>query len=372
MPMFRTVETLVTGVGCFEQLGELAAGLGRRALIVTGRNAMRKAGVTDRACELLAAAGVEARLFEEIAGEPTTAEVDAGRALCREEQCDLVIGLGGGSAMDAAKAVAVLMHAHAPTAEYVEGRSADAETTLPCIEIPTTSGTGTEVTPNAVISLSDKPLKSSIRGQGLLPAVALVDPELTVTCPPDVTAASGMDALTQAVESYVSIHATPITDAVSFQAARLLLASLPAAVENGGDLAAREACSYGSVLAGMAFANARLGVVHGIAHPLGVRYHIPHGLCCGVLLPASIRLNREAARDKYAMLSHVAGGEIEEVVNQMLDRFGIGRTFAAHNIPESDFAVIAAESMPSGSLKANPKTVTEDDVIRILREVAGR
>ena len=369
MPMFRTVETLVTGVGCFEQLGELAAGLGRRALIVTGRNAMRKAGVTDRACELLAAAGVEARLFEEIAGEPTTAEVDAGRALCREEQCDLVIGLGGGSAMDAAKAVAVLMHAHAPTAEYVEGRSADAETTLPCIEIPTTSGTGTEVTPNAVISLSDKPLKSSIRGQGLLPAVALVDPELTVTCPPDVTAASGMDALTQAVESYVSIHATPLTEAVSFQAARLLLASLPAAVENGGDLAAREACAYGSMMAGMALANARLGVVHGIAHPLGVRYHIPHGLCCGVLLPASIRLNREAAKDKYAMLSHVCGGGIEAAVEQMLDRFGIPRALAGYDIPESDFATIAAESMPSGSLKANPKEVTEADVIGMLEQI---
>jgi alcohol dehydrogenase class IV len=371
MPTFKTIDKLITGADCFEQLGELAAGLGRRALIVTGRNAMRKAGVTDRACELLAAAGVEARLFEEIAGEPTTDEVDAGRALCREEHCDLVIGLGGGSAMDAAKAVAALVHADAPTTEYVESRSADAETTLPCIAIPSTSGTGTEVTPNAVISVSGKPLKKSIRGNGVLPAVALVDPKLVLSCPPDVTAASGMDALTQAIEAYVSIHATPITDAVSFKAARLLLASLPAAVESGDDLAAREACSYGSVLAGMALANARLGVVHGIAHPLGVRYHIPHGLCCAALLPASIRLNREAAKDKYAMLSHVAGGEPEEIVNQMLDRFGIGRTLAAQNIPESDFAVIAAESMPSGSLKANPKTVTEDDVIRILREVTG-
>ena len=372
MHTFKTVERLITGAGCFEQLGELAKGLGERAFVVTGRHAMRNAGVTDRACDLLRAAGVEPRLFEEIADEPTTARVDAGRQVCREEKCDLAIGIGGGSAMDAAKAIAVLAHADAPTADYVAGRAADAETVLPCIAVPTTSGTGSEVTPNAVITHADGLVKRSIRGKGLSPKVALVDPRLTVTCPPSVTAASGMDALTQAIESYVSINATPLTEALSFGAAHLLLRSLPAAFENGDDLGAREACSYGSVMAGLALSNARLGVVHGIAHPLGVRYHIPHGLCCGVLLPASIRLNREAARDKYALLSHVAGGDIEKVVEQMLDRFGIPRTLAEHNIPESDFAAIATESMPSGSLKANPKTVTEDDVVRILREVTGR
>ena len=371
MSVFKTVEQIVTSAGCFEQLGELAKGLGSRALVVTGRKAMRKAGVTDRARELLESAGVEPRLYEEIEGEPTSAQVDAGRALCREEGCDLVVGLGGGSAMDAAKAVAALVHADAPTAEYVEGRAADAEPSLPCIEVPTTSGTGTEVTPNAVISVSDKPVKKSIRGARMMPKIALVDPELTVTCPPNVTAASGMDALTQAIESYVSIHATPLTESVSFQAALLLLAHLPAAFENGDDVAAREACSYGSMMAGMGLANARLGVVHGIAHPLGVRYHIPHGLCCGVLLPASIRLNREAARDRYAMLSHVAGADIETVVLRMLDAFGIPRTLADYDIPESDFATIAAESMSSGSLRANPKRVIESDVIAILHEVAA-
>ena len=371
MPTFRTVEQIVTGVGCFGQLGGLAKGLGSRALVVTGRKAMREAGVTDRACDSLAAAGVEPRLYEEIGGEPTSAHVDAGRALCREEGCDLVVGLGGGSAMDAAKAIAALVNAEAPAAEYVAGRAADAETALPCIEVPTTSGTGTEVTPNAVISVAGEPVKKSIRGAGMMPSAALVDPELTVTCPPAVTAASGMDALTQAIESYVSIHATPLTETVSFQAALLLLEHLPAAFENGDDVAAREACSYGSMMAGIGLANARLGVVHGIAHPLGARYHIPHGLCCAVLLPASIRLNREAADAKYAMLSHVAGGDIEAVVLRMLDTFGIPRTLADYNIPSSDFAAIAAESMPSGSLKANPKKITEADVLRILQQVAA-
>ncbi len=370
MRTFQTVAQIITGPGCFCELGRVAAVLGRRALLVTGRHAMRRSGVTDRACAQLEAAGVVPRLFEEIAGEPTDAEIDAARQLCREERCDLVIGIGGGSPMDAAKAVAALADAPAPAAEYVRGRDADAPSPLPCIAVPTTSGTGAEVTPNAVISCSDGSVKASIRGRGVLPAAALVDSDLTLSCPPDVTAASGMDALTQAIESYVSIHATPLTEALSIRAAELLLADLPVAFRNGADRAAREACSYGSVMAGMALANARLGVVHGLAHPLGVRYHIPHGVCCAVLLPASIRLNREAARAKYERLSGCTGGDIEAAVERMLDEFGLPRTFAAWNIPEADFPAIVAESMPSGSLKANPKPVTEADLLRILHRVS--
>ena len=369
MHTFQTVDRLVTGPGCFEQLGELAKDLGHRALVVTGTTAMREAGVTGRASESLRAAGVEPRLFEQIAGEPTDAQVDAGRQLCRDERCDLVIGLGGGSPMDAAKAIAALVNADAPTADYVQGRSSDADASLPCIAVPTTSGTGAEVTPNAVISYPRGNVKASIRGRGVLPKIALVDPDLTLTCPPEVTAASGMDALTQAIESYVSIHASAISDALAFEAARLLLKSLVTAYEDGTDRAAREACSYGSVMAGIALAQARLGVVHGIAHPLGIRYHIPHGLCCAALLPASIRLNRSAAPGKYDRLSHVAGGDIEKVVDGMLDTFGIPRTFAAYNILETDFDAIAKESMSSGSLKANPKTITTDNVIAILKQV---
>lgn len=371
MHTFRTVERLVSGPGCFEQLGELAHPLGRRALVVTGRSAMRKAGVTDRACSLLDAAGVAPRLFEEVTAEPTDAQVDAGRQLRREEKCDLVIGIGGGSAMDAAKAVAALAFAEAPTADYVHGRAADADTLLPCMAVATTSGTGAEVTPNAVLSHPEGKVKASIRGAGIRPKVAILDPDLTLTCPPDVTAASGMDALVQAIESYVSIHATPLTEALSLQAAALLLRNLPTAHKDGRDRAAREACAYGSMMAGMALANARLGVVHGIAHPLGMRYHIPHGTCCGMLLPASIRLNRPAAGPKYDILSGIAGGDLAEVAAEMLEQFRIPRTLAAYSVPRSAFRAIAEESMPSGSLKANPKKITIEDVLEILEQVAG-
>lgn len=368
---FRTVDELIVGRGCFDRLGELAAPLGRRALVVTGTTAMRKAGVIDRAQNLLGAAGVGAELFDRIAGEPTAEQVDAGRAACSRAGCDLVIGIGGGSAMDAAKAVAALVGADAPTAEYVRGRRADADATLPCIAVATTSGTGAEVTPNAVISDHDGRVKASIRGAGVLPRAALVDPDLTVTCPPGVTAASGMDALTQAIESYVSIHATPVTDALGVHAAGLLLENLSAAYRYGADADARTACAYGSVMAGLALAHARLGVVHGMAHPLGIRYGIPHGVCCAVLLPASIQLNRDAAGPKYDQLAHVAGRPIDDACRELLRTLDLPENFREYDIPEDDFPRIAEESMPSGSLKANPKRITEADVVKLLEQVTA-
>ena len=371
MLTFSTVDELVVGRGCFDRLGDVAAGLGKRALLVTGRHAMRQAGVTDRAGSMLHRAGVQPVLFEGVIGEPTAEQVDAGRALAAEHACDLVVGIGGGGAVDAAKAIAALTHADAPTAVYVRGRDADAKLTLRCIAVPTTSGTGAEVTPNAVISDHESKLKASIRGRGVLPAAALVAPDLTFTCPPEVTAASGMDALTQAIESYVSKHATPVSDALAFQAAWLLIENLGAAYEDGNDADAREACAYGSVMAGVALAHARLGVVHGMAHPLGVRYDIPHGVCCAVLLPHAIELNREAAAGKYDWLSHVAGDRIEHVCRDLLRTLRLPDTFAAYAIPESDFPILAKESMPSGSLKANPRAITEADVIHLLEKVVA-
>ncbi len=369
MLRFSTVDELLIGRGCFDRLGDVAAALGTRALIVTGTTAMRETGVTDRARGLLEAAGLGSVLFEQIEGEPTAEQVDAGRAACSDASCDLVVGLGGGSPVDAAKAIAALVYAEAPTSEYVRGRSADADRAVPCIAVPTTSGTGAEVTPNAVISDPAGAVKASIRGAGVLPRAALVDPDLTITCPPGVTAASGMDALTQAIESYVSIHATPLTEALSFRAAELLLDNLPPAHRDGSDTAARLACSYGSVMAGIALAHARLGVVHGMAHPLGVRYGIPHGICCAVLLPASIELNRGSAGGKYERLSNVVGRPIERACRDLLLELDLPEGLGEYGIPPDEFAMIAQESMPSGSLKANPKPIEEPDVVRILQEV---
>jgi len=365
VPSFTTARELVTGIGCVGCVGKQAVALGRHALIVTGRSAMRRSGATARVASLLKAAGVEAAVFEQVEHDPDATTVDAGRAACREGRCDLAIGLGGGSALDAAKAIAALANESEPAADFVLGKPI-AQPGLPFIAIPTTSGTGAEVTKNAVISVRAARLKQSIRAECMMPAVAVVDPELTVSCPPQVTAAAGMDALVQAIESFTSVHATPLTDALAFDAACRLLSWLPAAWEDGKDIRAREQCAYASLMAGMALANARLGAVHGIAHPLGARYGIEHGVICALLMPHVMRLNRGHVGDKYDRLCAVAGGDIIEVFEALVERFGLRRALDGVAIPREDFPAIARESLPSGSLKANPRKFTEGDVITVL------
>jgi len=365
MPSFTTAREIVTGVGCVACLGNQAAALGRRALLVTGRSAARRSGATDKALALLAAEGVEATLFDQVEHDPDVTTVDAGRAACHEARCHCVIGLGGGSALDAAKAIAALVNEAEPTADFVLGKPI-AQPGLPFLAIPTTSGTGAEVTKNAVLSDRSRRLKQSIRAECMMPVAAIVDPELTLSCPPQVTAAAGMDALVQAIEAFTSIHATPLTDALAFEAARRLIGSLAAAWEDGTNLAAREECAYGSLMAGMALANARLGAVHGMAHPLGAHYGLEHGVVCALLMPHVMRLNRGQVGDKYGRLSVLAGREIIAAIEGLGERFGLRRALDGVTIPREDFAAIAAESLPSGSLKANPRKFAEGDVVAVL------
>jgi alcohol dehydrogenase len=367
---FITAAKIIPGCGGLNEAGKECSALGKHCLIVTGTSAMKRAGITDRVVALLKKEGVAATVFAGVAGEPAVDDVDAGRKVCRENRCDVVMGLGGGSALDAAKVIAGLAFEEEPTDVFHAGKEI-AGHGLPFVAIPTTAGTGTEVTPNSVISNPRTMEKKSIRSSLFVARVAIVDPELTLSVPPAATAYTGMDALTQAIESYVSIHATPITEALSFEAARRIACSLPIAFRDGGNIAARSDMAYGSLMAGMAMSNARLGVVHGIAHPLGVRYHIPHGLVCAVLLPRAMRLNAEAAREKFARLSRMLNKNAVTFVKDLSAALGIPKTLKQYNVRAEDFPAIIKESMPSGSLKANPKKVTEQDVETILREVAS-
>jgi len=363
---FTTVGRILTGWGCCEQLGEAAAGLGGRALLVTGRSALRSAGITARLTDCLASAGVEVTAFEQAEPEPTVDTVDLGREQFAEARCDLLVAAGGGSALDVGKAIGALAGEFAPTAEYYSRRMPPEEG-FPIIAIPTTAGTGAEVTHNSVLTDPGGGVKQSIRGPALRPAVAIVDPELTVSCPPDVTASAGMDALTQAVESYLSRHATPLTDSLALHAAELIWTSILAAHQDGRDRAAREAMAYGALLAGIALANARLGAVHGMAHPIGLRYHLRHGVVCAALLPHVLRFNRDAAREKYEILTGIFGAEPDRAAAYLLARLGLPERLGPLGLREADFTEIAAASMPSGSLKANPRTVDPDDIRELLR-----
>ena len=366
---FSTAGRIVTGWGCLCELGPLAGKLGRRALLVTGRGAMRRAGITDRVVAGLDEAGCAVSVYEDVPPEPTLACVDAGRDALRRHEADLVIGLGGGSAIDVAKAVGALGRAVPETKAFFTGESTP-EQGVPIVAIPTTAGTGAEVTRNSVLTDPDASVKQSIRGNALMPTVALVDAELTVSMPPTVTARSGMDALTQAIESYWSIHATPLTEALALGAIELIGRHLVRATADGGDRPAREAMAYGSLTAGVAFANSRLGAVHGLAHPLGVRCAIPHGEVCAILLPHVMRLNRQAAPEKYDRIGAVLGGDAADVAAGLLSRLDLPVTLKHVGLRPADFDAIIAESLPSGSLKANPKTVSADDLKAILTALA--
>jgi len=385
MKRFYQPTRIVTGVGCFDQLGEVARCYGERALLVCGGRAMRRSGTLNRAQALLGSAGIAAVIYDRVSGEPTLDIVEEGIALARTEGCQVIIGLGGGSAMDVAKAIAGLLplKGQGPlkgrVVDYHQGRDIEGPG-LPFIAIPTTAGTGAEVTKNAVLTDPTRGIKASIRDDTWFARVALVDPELTLFLPPSVTASAGGDALCQAIESYVSIGAMPATDALAMEAIRLLGRSLVRAFKDGQDIEARSDTLYGSLLAGMALANARLGGVHGMAHPLGYRYHIPHGTICGLLLPYVMKYNLSYATAKYAHVAALLGvdprGMTEEeaarksvdAVNGILDAIAIPRRLGPLGVVEDDFEAIIAESLPSGSLKHNPRPLGGEDIRRLLAE----
>jgi len=379
---FYLPTVIYQGIGCFEQLGKVAASHGRKALLACGRHALRRAGILPRALELLSAAGVGCALYDQVEGEPTLPMVSQGIALARDQGCDLAIGLGGGSAMDVAKAVAGLLPLAGSPAEYLAGRKVE-RPGLPFIAVPTTAGTGAEATKNAVLIDPQQGVKTSIRHDSWFARAALVDPALTLHAPRAVTAAAGGDALCQAIETYVSIGASPITDALCEDALRRIGRSLVRVCEDGSDLVARADMLYGSLMGGMALANARLGAVHGMAHPLGFRYNIPHGVICALLLPHVMAYNLPYATAKYARIAEILGVNTSgmaaeqaaeaavQAVAEINRRIGIPATLRGFGVPREDWPAIIAESLPSGSLKANPRPMQAEDVQAVLEMAIG-
>jgi alcohol dehydrogenase class IV len=304
-------QRVVFGWGRRAEVGALAAELGRRAFLVVGSRTLESSGAVAELQERLAAAGIVNTLLVRISAEPDIDIVDdAARRLreCRSGSCDLVIAIGGGSAIDVGKAVAALATNTEGDSvrDYLEGIGRGLALTrrpLPLLALPTTAGTGSEATRNAVISSADPPVKKSLRSDWLVPRCVIIDPELTAASPAALTAHSGMDAVTQLIESYISCRAQPVPRALCLEGLRAALPALPRAVRDGADRGAREAMAHAAFLSGVALANSGLGVAHGIAAALGVHCGTAHGLACAVLLPVALRLNCRAARQDLAELA---------------------------------------------------------------------
>jgi alcohol dehydrogenase class IV len=293
---FATATRIIFGAGKLREVGSLIKEFGKRALVVTGKTVERAQPLR----RLLDASGVSSTTFS-VAGEPTIDTVARGAQVATAEHCDVVIGFGGGSAIDAGKAIAALMTNKGDILDYLEviGRGkALTEPPLPFIAIPTTAGTGAEVTRNAVLASSEHRVKVSLRSPLMLPRVALVDPELTYNLPPAITASTGLDALTQLIEPFVSCRVNPLTDALCREGMQRAARSLRRVFGDGADKTAREDMALASLFGGLALANAGLGAVHGFAGPIGGMFPGPHGAVCAALLPHVMEINVRALSER--------------------------------------------------------------------------
>jgi alcohol dehydrogenase class IV len=380
---FATAGRIVAGPGRAAELPGVLAGLGSRVLVCTGANPARHDG-------LLAGLGLPAAVFG-VAGEPTAELARAGTAAAREHGADVVAAIGGGSVIDLGKAVAMLLANGGDPLDYLEVVGSGQKITraaVPCVAVPTTAGTGAEGTANAVLAVPEHHLKASLRSPLMIPRVALVDPQLTVSCPPPVTAASGLDALTQCLEPFVSVRATPLTDGLAREGLRRAAAGLRAAHADGGDLAARTDMAICALLGGMALANAKLGAVHGLAGVIGGTADVPHGMACAALLAPVIEANVRALRsaapgspswnrpalDRYAeaaqLLTGTPGASVEDGlawIGETLTLLGVPG-LAAFGLGPGQAGDIAATAVTSSSMQGNPIPLSQDQLEAVFLE----
>ncbi|HWX22096.1 MAG TPA: iron-containing alcohol dehydrogenase [Candidatus Binatia bacterium] len=377
---FATATRIIFGPGTLREVGALAKEHGRCALVVTGRN-------PDRAAPLLAllrGQGLAAETFP-VWNEPELATVQKGVEQARQIRADLVLAFGGGSVIDAAKAIAAMLANDGELLDYLEviGRGkALANPSVPFIAIPTTAGTGSEVTRNAVLAAPEHRVKVSLRSPFMLPRVALVDPELTYDLPSTITASTGLDALTQLIEPYVCSRANPMTDALCVQGLQQVARSLRSAFENGRNApAARQDMALASLYGGLALANAGLGAVHGFAGPIGGMFSAPHGAVCAALLPHVMESNLHALRQRQA--GSEALGRYEEVARLLTGKPGaqadegvdwVRRLVADLQIPplgtygltRAHVAELVDKAAKASSMKANPIVLTNAELADVL------
>ena len=373
---FRGATRYVFGCGSLGRLGSEASGFGRKALLVL-EPGLIEAGFEDKVASALSSDGTDLVLFTDFVQEPEPDQADAAAKLAKDEGCDLVVGVGGGSAMDLAKAAAVLVTNDGRAQDYV-GVGLVPKPGLPTIMVPTTAGTGAEVTWTAVFTRRAEKAKGGINSPFLYPKLALLDPELTVTVPPDLTASTGMDALCHAIESYTNVKANPLSDLVAGEAIALIGEYLPMAVADGRNIEAREKMLLGSLLAGLGLANAGVTAVHALSYPLGAIYGIPHGLANAVLLPHVMNFNYLGRPDKFAYVTELLGENVDDLstrdaakaagltVMELMSDLDMPDCLSDLEIPEDALDELADKAMALGRvLENNPRTITRDDALQI-------
>lgn len=378
---FATATRIIFGRGKINKIGELVEGMGQRALFVLGVDEP----IAERLLGLLIDSGIDYLLLS-VHSEPTTNFIQSGLQFARRGKCDFVISFGGGSAIDTGKAISALLTNTGDVLDYLEviGKSqALIKAPVPFVAIPTTAGTGSEVTRNAVLGSLEHRVKVSLRSPMMLPRLALIDPELTLSMPPAITAFTGLDAITQVIEPFVSLHANPLTDALCREGLKYAAKSLEIAYFKGDDMSAREGMSLTSLIGGLALANAKLGAVHGFAGPFGGMYHSPHGAVCARLLPfvmgANVRALQErqpesAALGRYDEVAQILVDSLDAVaddgvrwVEKICYRLNIP-PLSKYGLQTNDFQDLIGKARLTSSMQGNPIQLTDYEMETVLEE----
>lgn len=351
----------------------------KKALIVTDE-ILVKIGLTEKLTEVLTKGGIEYIIFDKTKPNPTTTNVEDGLRMYKENNCDFFISFGGGSPHDAAKGMA-LVAANGGNIKDYEGVDKSVKPQVPLISVNTTAGTASEMTRFCIITDEERHVKMAIVDKNVTPIVAINDPELMTNMPKGLTAATGMDALTHAIEAYVSTIANPITDACAEKAIELIFENLREAVANGSNITARDNMAYAEYLAGMAFNNASLGYVHAMAHQLGGFYDLPHGVCNAVLLPHVIRYNAQVSKERLAKVATLIKKDTafekldyDQLVNFVIEEIlklsndiGIPKGIKELGVKEEDFITLSTNALKDACGLTNPKQATLEEIIEIYR-----
>ena len=369
----------VFGEGAVQEAGDLVKSLGaKKCLIVTDRY-LGQIGMADRVQGILKKAGIEACIFAGAEPNPTDKNVEAGARFYQENECNSIISLGGGSSHDCAKGIGLVAANGGQIADF-EAVDKSSKPMIPLMAINTTAGTASEITRFCIITDTSRKVKMAIVDWRVTPQIAINDPELMKGMPPSLTASTGMDALTHAIEAYVSTDANPLTDAAAIMAIKMIAHYLPKAVANGNYMKARDKMAYAQYLAGIAFNNASLGYVHAMAHQLGGFYNLPHGVCNAILLPYVESYNLIGNMNRFRDVAQAMGVQVEgisvtcaaekaiEAIKKLSRQLEIPTDLKQLGVREEDFGIMADNAKKDVCQLTNPRTATREQVIEIYRQ----
>jgi len=369
---FNLPTEILFGTGALENLSLEFSNRGWRSALIITDQGIRQTGLLSRLEDVLKAADVEYRVYGGVVPNPTVQVIEEATRSAKSFDPDVLIGFGGGSSLDAAKVVNILKTHGGMVFDYEGGETVPS----PCgslVAIPTTAGTGSEVTQFAVVSDPQRKIKMAIASRFIMPTLALVDPSLSTTMPPKLTAATGMDALTHAIESMTSLAEQPLTDILSLEAIRLIIENLPKAIQNGSDMEVRAKMAFASLIAGISLSNSYVGVAHSIAHALGGLYDLPHGVCCALALPVAMEYNLAVKRHKYEQIADALSVSTAEAgidrVRKLNGEIEMPRGLKAMGVREDEIEKIAELALADGSTLFNPRSPTKEDMIKLVRKI---